>query len=291
MLQYLVSGVAVGAAYGLVALGFVITYQGAKFFNFAHGEFFMLGALLTFWFVVFLGVPTFVAIALGAAVVTAVGMVAERLVFRRFVLAGVPAINLIIASLGLSSVIRGVSMATWGPEPHSVPRVVGGEPVVNLGPAVLQTDLAVLVLVTVGLSGMVFGLYRYTRMGVAIRATADRIRVVGIFGIELRHVLPMVLAISALLGAVAGGMVAPTFKAQVAMGVPILVKAFAAAILGGLNNIWGALLGGVALGVAESFTSQYVGANWSEVLTFSVVLVMLAVRPQGLLGKREIVKV
>lgn len=290
MLQYLLTGLGIGCMYALVALGFVITYQGAKFFNFAHGESFMLGAMGAFALTTGLDIPVVPAILIAGGGVSVLAMVAERVVFRRFVVTGSPAINAIIASIGLASLIRGTSQAAWGPDPESVPHVISG-PGVTIGGAVIQRDLVVMMVATVLISALIYVLYRRTRAGVAIRATADRIRLVGLFGIELRTVLRSVFALAAFLGAIAGGLAAPLFKAQVTMGTNVLIKGFAAAILGGLTNIWGALVGGIALGVAESFGSRYIATSWTDVLSFGLVILMLVVKPEGLLGKRQVEKV
>lgn len=283
MLQYLLTGISIGCIYGIVALGFAITFQGARFFNFAHGELFMLGALLSFAFVDG-GFPVVAAVPVAAVLTGLVAMASERLVFRRFVVRGAAPINTIIASIGLAAVIRGTSMAMWGPGPKNVPSIVGGESI-SIAGAVVQRDFVLILLVTISICALTFVVFQMTRIGVAIRATADRIHLVGLFGIDIRRVLAAIFFIAGFLGAIAGGLVAPVFKAQVTMGIPILIKGFAAAILGGLSNVWGALAGGIALGIIESFSSRYGSSQWSDVLTFSVVLIMLMIRPQGMLGK------
>jgi branched-chain amino acid transport system permease protein len=290
ILQYVLSGLAVGCVYGLVALGFVITYQGARFFNFAHGELYMLGAMLTFALAGSGRMPTLVAVVVGGLVVGLVAATTEVLVFRRFVVTGAPPINAIIASIGLAALFRGLAQLQWGPDSYSLPNVLGGPPVSIFG-AIVQRDLVVLMVATVVLSALVYELYRHTRLGVAIRATAERIRMVGIFGVEIRRVLPLVFALAGVLAGIGGGLVAPTFKAQVFIGTTVLIKGFAAAILGGLSNTWGALAGGLALGVAESFGSRWFGATWVDIFAFTIVLVMLTVRPTGLLGRTTLEKV
>ncbi|HWK26896.1 MAG TPA: branched-chain amino acid ABC transporter permease [Solirubrobacter sp.] len=288
MLQYLLSGLGIGCVYGLVALGFALTYQAARFFNFAHGAFFMLGAMGAYA-LVRAGVPVGLAVPGAALVVGAFAVVCERLVFRRFVLGGQGEINTIVVAIGLASIIRGVSVAVWGPQPQSVPSLVPGD-AISLGGAVVRRELLVIMVITAIVAAALFWLLQRTRAGVAMRATADDLPLVGAFGIDVRVVLPTVLFISGLLAGIAGALVAPVFKAQPVMDVPMLIKGLAAAILGGLGNPWGALVGGLCLGVIESFGSRYGGSSWADVITYAVILVMLVMRPEGLLGKRTLEK-
>ena len=288
MLQYLLSGLGIGCVYGLVALGFALTYQAARFFNFAHGAFFMLGAMGAYA-LVDAGAPIGLAVPGAALAVGAFAVVCERLVFRRFVLGGEGEINTIVVAIGLASIIRGVSVAVWGPQPRSVPSLVPGDAVTIFG-AVLRRELLVIMVVTAVVAALLFWLLQRTRAGVAMRATADDLPLVGAFGIDVRVVLPAVLLISGILAGVAGALVAPIFKAQPVMDVPMLIKGLAAAILGGLTNPWGALVGGLCLGVIESFGARWGGSSWAEVITYAVILVMLVIRPEGLLGKRTLEK-
>lgn len=289
LFQYLVIGVSIGCVYGLVAIGLVITFKGARFFNFAHGEYYMLGAILTFAFTA-KGLSIFVAAVLAGLGVAILALIVERAVFRRFVVAGTAPINAIIASLGLASLIRGLAIAVWGPAPKNVPSLVEGPPISIYG-SLLPRDLAVVMGVTVFASACFFLLLKLTRIGVAMRATADRLHLVGLFGIDIRMILPLIFVISGFLGGVAGATISPFLKAQATMGMPVLIKAFAAAILGGLENPWGALMGGIGLGIAESLSARYISSSWSDVISYSIVLVVLVLRPQGLLGKSQTAKV
>lgn len=288
MLQYVLSGLGLGCVYGLVALGFALVYQAARFFNFAHGAFFMLGAMGAYALTA-AGLSIYLAVVGAALAVGAFAVVCERVVFRRFVLGGQGEINTIVVAIGLGSIIRGVSVAIWGPQPHSVPSLVPGEPVSIFG-AVLRRDLVLIILVTAAVAAVLFWLLRRTRAGVAMRATADDLPLVGAFGIDVRVVLPGVLLLSGVLAGLAGALVAPVFKAQPILDVPILIKGLAAAILGGLTNPWGGLVGGLALGVIESLGGRYISSSWSDVITYAVILLMLVVRPEGLLGKRVMEK-
>jgi branched-chain amino acid transport system permease protein len=284
MLQYVLSGLGIGCVYGLVAMGFALTFQAARFFNFAHGAFFMLGAMGTFA-LVDAGLSIYLAVIAAALAVGLFAVACERWVFRRFVLGGEGEINTIVVAIGLASIIRGVSVAVWGPQPRSVPSLVPGEAFTIFG-AVLRRDLVVVMAVTAALAAFLFWLLRRTRAGVAMRATADDLPLVGAFGIDVRVVLPAVLLLSGVLAGLAGGLVAPIFKAQPVMDVPMLIKGLAAAILGGLATPWGGLVGGLFLGVIEGLGGRYVSTAWADVITYAVILAMLVVRPEGLLGKR-----
>jgi branched-chain amino acid transport system permease protein len=283
MLQYLLSGLGIGCVYGLVALGFALTFQAARFFNFAHGAMFMLGAMGAYA-LTDAGVPIALAIPLAALAVGVLAVVLERGIFRRFVLGGQGEINTIVVAIGLASIIRGVSVAVWGPQPNSVPELVPGDSVTIFG-AVLQRELLLIMAVTAVVAGALWWLLQRTRAGVAMRATADDLPLVGAFGIDVRVVLPVVLLISGVLAGLAGALIAPIYKAQPVMDVPMLIKALAAAILGGLTNPWGAMVGGLCLGVIESFGAHWGGSSWADVITYAVILVMLMIRPEGLLGK------
>lgn len=283
MLQYILSGLGIGCVYGLVALGFALTYQAARFFNFAHGALFMLGAMFAFA-LASAGASAYVAVIGAAIMVGVLAAVLERVVFRRFVLGGAGELNTIVVAIGLASIIRGGAVAVWGPQPQSVPSLVPGDSLTIFG-AVLPRGLAVIMVVTAVVALALFWLFRRTRAGVAMRATADDLPLVGAFGIDVRIVLPAVLLLSGLLAGLAGAMVAPIFKAQPIMDVSMLIKGLAAAILGGLTNPWGGLVGGLALGVIEALASRYISSSWSEVVTYAVILAMLVLRPEGLLGK------
>jgi branched-chain amino acid transport system permease protein len=288
MLQYVLSGLGIGCVYGLVALGFALTFQAARFFNFAHGAFFMLGAMGAYA-LTDAGLSVYLAVPCAALLVGVFAVVCERVVFRRFVLGGEGEINTIVVAIGLASIIRGVSVAVWGPQPQSVPSLVPGDAAIVFG-AALRRELIVVMVVTAAVAAFLFWLLRATRAGVAMRATADDLPLVGAFGIDIRVVLPAVLLLSGVLAGLAGALIAPIFKAQPVMDVPMLIKGLAAAILGGLTNPWGALVGGLCLGVIEALGSRYGGSSWAEVITYAVILLMLVVRPEGLLGKRTLEK-
>jgi branched-chain amino acid transport system permease protein len=282
--QILLNGVIVGSIYALVAAGFVIVYRSVSMFNFAQTEYYTLGGMLFGTLLASAGMPFLVALALTAVAGAAVGVASERLAFRRLLLVQAPQVNLIIASIALAIILRSLILLAWGPDARRVPSL-GDDPVKLVGLLVTPQQGFIVAATAATVAAMYLLLHR-TKLGLALRATASNRTVAGLMGVPLAMVLPVAFALSAVVGALGGVLVAPILLAQFSMGQAILVKAFAAAILGGLASLPGVIVGGLVVGLAENLAGAYVSSAYKDVVAFAVLLLVLAVRPSGILGSR-----
>lgn len=287
--QILLNGVIVGSIYALVAAGFVIVYRSVSMFNFAQTEYYTLGGMLFGTLLASAGMPFLVALALTAVAGAAVGVASERLAFRRLLLVQAPQVNLIIASIALAIILRSLILLAWGPDARRVPSL-GDDPVKLVGLLVTPQQGFVVAATAATVAAMYLLLHR-TKLGLALRATASNRAVAGLMGVPLAMVLPVAFALSAMVGALGGVLVAPILLAQFSMGQAILVKAFAAAILGGLSSLPGVIVGGLVVGLAENLAGAYVSSAYKDVVAFAVLVLVLAVRPSGILGSRAEEKV
>jgi branched-chain amino acid transport system permease protein len=287
--QTIMSGIVVGSIYALVALGFVVVYRSVAMFNFAQTEYYTLGGMLFSTLLSQYHVPLAFAILLTMAAAAAVGVLTERFAFRRLLLIGARPANLIIVSLALAVVLRSIILLLWGTDARSV-ATLGNEPIAIAGLLVTRQQIFIVVSTVVVVAALQLFMHR-TRLGLGLRATASNRTMAGLMGIPLTSMLALSFALSAGVGALGGILVAPIVLAQYSMGQAILVKAFAAAILGGLSNIQGVIVGGLVIGLAENLAGAYFSSAYKDVIAFAVLLVVLAVRPSGILGGRSEEKV
>ncbi len=282
--QILLNGIIVGSIYALVAIGFVVVYRSVAMFNFAQTEYYTLGGMLFATLLAVTGLPFLIALLATAAAGALVGIVSERVAFRRLLLVQAPPVNVIIASIALGIILRSLILLAWGPDAYRVPSL-GDDPITLVG--LLVTPQQVFVVAATAITvGLVYLFLQKTRLGLALRATASNRTVAGLMGVPLGVVLPVSFGLSAGLGALGGLLVAPIMLAQFSMGQAILVKALAAGILGGLSSIPGVIVGGLVVGLAENLAGAYISSAYKDVVGFAVLIVVLAVRPSGILGAR-----
>jgi branched-chain amino acid transport system permease protein len=282
--QILLNGIIVGSIYALVAIGFVVVYRSVAMFNFAQTEYYTLGGMLFATLLAVTGLPFLIALLATAAAGALVGIVSERVAFRRLLLVQAPPVNVIIASIALGIILRSLILLAWGPDAYRVPSL-GDDPITLVG--LLVTPQQVFVVAATAITvGLVYLFLQKTRLGLALRATASNRTVAGLMGVPLGVVLPVSFGLSAGLGALGGLFVAPIMLAQFSMGQAILVKALAAGILGGLSSIPGVIVGGLVVGLAENLAGAYISSAYKDVVGFAVLIVVLAVRPSGILGTR-----
>jgi branched-chain amino acid transport system permease protein len=298
-LQQLINGLTLGAIYAVVALGYTMVYGIIQLINFAHGEVVMLGAMVAYSVIGALaasGMPplAIVLAATGCAVLACmlVGYAMERIAYRP--LRGAPRLAPLITAIGISIILQHLAMLAWSRNPLAFPQIIptrsydiGGATITNVQVAIMAISLAMMA----GLAALV---YR-TRLGTAMRATAQDPRVAALMGIDADRIIAVTFVIGAALAAVAGVMVASYYGiAHYAMGSQLGLKAFCAAVLGGIGNIPGAMLGGVLLGLVEALGAGYIGdltgnvfgSNYQDVFAFIVLIAVLVLRPSGLLGER-----
>lgn len=283
LLQYLLSGISTGAIYALIGIGFAIIYNSTEIINFAQGELVMLGGMLTVFFLDTLDIPLPLVILLAVLSSTAVGVVFERLVIHP--LKSPSPLSLIIITIGGSILIRGIAMLVWGKDTHAVPPFSGSDPIFIGSATILPQHLWIIALtsVAIGLNKLFF---THTITGKAMRACAVNRRAAGLVGIDVRRMVFFSFAISSALGSLAGIIVAPLTMTSYDVGIMLGLKGFCAAIIGGLSGGIGTVMGGLILGVLESMGAGLVSSGYKDAIAFLILLIILFVRPQGLLGRR-----
>lgn len=281
LLQFLMSGVTVGAVYALVALGFTIIYNASDVVNFAQGEFVMLGGMITVMAYT-AGTPLPLA-TLAAVVATAVlGVAMNKLAIEPA--RGAPVVSLVIITIGVSIFIRGAAQLVFGKQIHTFPAFSGDDPIRILGATILPQSLWVIA----GSIAVFVGLWLFftrTLLGRAVLATSNNRLAAQLVGINTPFVMTLSFAMSAGIGALAGVLVTPITMTSYDVGLAFALKGFAAAMLGGMGNPKGALLGGFLLGVLEGLTAGYISSQYKDAAAFIVILAVLFFLPQGLFGR------
>lgn len=280
-LQYLLSGITKGSVYAVVAVGFNLIYSATGILNFAQGEFVMLGGMLAITFAQFMPLP--VAIAAAVAVVAIIGCMLEVTFFRRLKKHSI--LHMIIITMGLSIVIQEVALHVWDEQVRSLPYFTGNEiSSIDVFGATISPQV-LWVLGTVGFSVLMLQLFlRFTLKGCAMRACSSNPEAAMLSGVNISNMRTLSFGLSAALGALAGCVISPITMTHYEAGAPLAIKGFAAAIVGGLGNPTGAVVGGVLIGVLEAFSVSKLPAAYNDVSAFVVLLLVLFVRPHGLFG-------
>ena len=284
----IVSGLCMGGMYGLLALGFHITYAVSSTVNFAQGTSLMLGAVLCYLFSVTLGWPILPAVAAALALCAAWGMLIERVAVRPFVRARSNAWLMSTVAVGI--IVENVVLFTFGKEPRSLVLPVSGEAFSLGGLAVSPLQIAILVVAI----GVALGLHAFTtrtRYGKALLAIVQNPAAASLMGIDVTRAVMLCYAASTVLAGIAGILIAPLFAVSADMGTLFGIKAFAVAILGGLGSARGVVVAGFVFGVAEAMITSLLGSGYTNILAFLLVIVALAIRPHGLFGTAAVKKV
>ena len=284
----LITGLGLGSMYGLVALGFHITFAVSGTVNFAQGSAVTLGAVLGYALGVTVGWPMPVAI-LGALTGCALlGLVVERLLVRPFVEKGSDA--WLLATVAGGIVLDNAMLFTFGKEPRSLPSALAVKPIEILGTGIYPLQLLIPV-VGLGVAFAIRTLFRRTDLGRVLLAVAQNADSARLMGIDVRRTVAYAFALSALLAGAAGLLIAPLFSVSAEMGALFGIKAFAVAILGGIGSATGVVLAGLLYGVLEAGVTATLGSTYTQLVVFSVIILALALRPDGLLGRAAINKV
>lgn len=287
LLQFAFSGLTVGAVYALVALGFTLIYNASDVVNFAQGEFVMLGGMITV-FLHLAGVPLPIAAALAIVGTVLVGL--GLYVFAIDPARGSSAVTVIIITIGASIFLRGVAQVVFDKRFHALPHWFGSEPIRFGGAAILPQSLVVLAGAAI-IVALIFFIIDRTILGRAILATAANRLAARLVGIPVRKIVALSFALSAAIGAVAGILVTPVTLTSYDVGTLLALKGFAAAMLGGMGSAVGAVVGGILLGLAESFGAGLISSKYKDAIAFLIILATLFVRPQGLFGKKSVERV
>lgn len=300
-IQQIINGLVLGSMYALVALGYTMVYGVLNLINFAHGDVLMIGAMVAVTILQIVqkvapdlpGVVKLIIAILGAIpVCVLVNIIIERVAYRR--LRNAPRLAPLITAIGVSILLQTFAMMIWGRSPIPFPQVMPSEPYEIFGALISPTQVMLLVLATIAMAALVL-LVEKTRMGRAMRATAENPRVAGLMGVDSNKVIVLTFAIGAALAAVAGVMWGANYaSAQFAMGFVPGLKAFSAAVLGGIGNIYGAMVGGILLGLIESLgagyigdlTGNFLGSHYQDIFAFIVLIIVLTLRPSGIMGER-----
>ena len=280
-LQYVISGATVGATYGLAALGFTIIYNSTEIINFAQGEFVMLGGMLAVFLLRWGGVPLPLAVPLAVLIVTAAGVLVNRAAIRP--VKGRPPLTMIIITIGLSILLRGGAMLVFGKDTFSLRAFSGGGPIQVGGATLLPQSLWVFGVTILTVLGMKLFFDR-TLTGKAMLACSSDRKAASLMGIHVESMATFSFAFAAFVGALGGVILAPITLTSYDAGILLGVKGFAACILGGLGNPFGAVIGGVLLGILESLGAGFISSGYKDAIAFIIMLALLFWRPSGLLG-------
>ncbi|WP_293825875.1 branched-chain amino acid ABC transporter permease [uncultured Parolsenella sp.] len=281
----LINGLSLGSVYAIIALGYTMVYGIAKMLNFAHGDIIMVGGYVCFCAVNYLGLPAGVGVLLSIVACTVLGIVVERLAYKP--LRNAPSLDVLITAIGVSYFLQNAALLIWGSDTKSFPSVVD-LPSVSLFDG--QLVISAITIVTV-LSGIVvmIALTAFTgktRMGKAMRACSEDRGAATLMGINVNSTISLTFAIGSGLAAIAGVLMCSAYPTLIpTTGSLPGIKAFTAAVIGGIGSIPGAFVGGLVLGVIEIFAKAYVGTQLADAIVFGVLIVVLLVKPSGLLGK------
>ncbi|ESR23728.1 High-affinity branched-chain amino acid transport system permease protein LivH [Lutibaculum baratangense AMV1] len=285
----LITGLGLGSMYGLLALGFYVTYVVSNTVNFAQGSTMMLGAVICFTFWVTFGWPAPIAVVVVLLACTLWGVVVERVAVRPFVRRGSDA--WLMATVALGIVIDNVVLFTFGRDPRGMPATPLVTDTFDLAGLRVQPQQVLIPIVGLGLAVALTVFSRRTRHGLAMMAVVQNQAAARLMGINVGMAVSGAFALSGFFAGVAGILIAPLFTISSTMGTLFGIKAFAVAILGGITNPWGVMFAGLLYGVAEAMITASFGSTYTQIVAFTLVIVALALRPDGLFGRAEVKKV
>lgn len=279
-------GLSIGMIYALVAIGISLIYSGLDVVHFAHGEIYMLGAFIGLVIYEKLKLP-FPVVLVGSMIVTGlVGVFIERVFYRRILRGGggytVAGMAMVICGFGMSIVLQNVAFLIWGARALPFP-VSYGMPI-ELGNVTLPAAYVWIVVAALALMTGLHLFLKKTRLGLAVRAVAGNKEIAALMGIDVGLTISVIFGVACALGAAAGVLVGPINYVQVQMGIGVLVKAFAAAVIGGFGSLPGAVLGGLLVGVTESLGAGYLSGSYKDIYAFVLLIIVLMVRPAGMFG-------
>ncbi len=284
VLQIVISGIAQGCIYGLIALGFVLIYKATETVSFAQGELMMLGAFAGLACMTLLGFPFWLAVPCAVLAMAVIGVALERVVIRPIL--GQPAFSIVMLTIGIGYVARGAitMLPNIGTETYTLP-VPYKDQVWKLGALVLNVEQMAVIATTAVLSVALYGLFKYSKLGVAMQASSQNQLAAYYMGIPVKRLNGLVWGLAAGVAAIAGLLLAPITFVHANMGF-IGLKAFPAAVVGGFGSLPGAIVGGMIIGVVEALSGFFMPEGFKDIAAYVVVLVMLMVKPNGLFGEK-----
>jgi len=281
-LQQIFNGLTMGSIYSLLAVGVTMIYKSLGMLNFAHGDMMMVSAFICLSLIKF-GVPLYLAIVLAAITAACLGFVLERFYYRKLEFSSF--VNMLIASVGVSFVMRNSSIVIWGTSPQLFPQIFSTTPI-NIGGFLINPQSIGVISVAAVLATLLQLFFYKTKAGKCMRVAASDAEAASMLGINVTKCRLLTFVISSALAAIAGILLAPMSYVRIDMSILVGLKAFAAAILGGIGNVVGALVGGVLLGLIEALGANYISTAYKDVIAFLVLFVVLFVKPTGLFAKR-----
>jgi branched-chain amino acid transport system permease protein len=287
LLQFVFSGLTVGAIYALVALGFTLIYKASDIINFAQGEFVMLGGMTTV-FVALIGVPLPLAALIAIISTTIIGLALHRFAIEPARAAS--PVALIMITIGASIFLRGIAQILFDRRFHSLPPLFGSDPIKVGGAAILPQSLVVLASAMIIVTLLWLFIDR-TLLGKAVIATAANRLAARLVGVDTRRIIAFSFAVSAAIGAIAGILITPITLTSYDVGILLALKGFAAAMLGGIGSALGAVVGGLLIGLFEALAAGYLSSNYKDAVAFLIILIVLIAIPQGLFGRAKIERV
>ncbi len=284
-LQYLINGLSIGSIYAIIALGYTMVYGIAKMLNFAHGDVIMIGAYISYCVMIYLELPPVVAVVAAIAVCTLLGVLIEGLAYRP--LRGAPSLAVLITAIGVSYFLQNAAQLIWGAAQKTYSSVVSLEPIRLFNGQLLITGEVIVTVVTSALVMLLLSFFTgKTRMGKAMRAVSEDRDAAQLMGIPVNRTIAVTFAIGSALAAIAGVLLCSASPAlKPTTGSMPGIRAFTAAVFGGIGSIPGAMLGGIVLGVIEELAKGLISTQFSDAIVFGVLILVLLVKPTGLLGK------
>lgn len=276
------SGLALGAVYALVAIGYNIVFLSQKTFNFAQAALMMLGAFIAYVGIVVWGLPWWIAGIIAAIIVGAVAALEERIAIRPVK----DAHNLLVTTLGASIIIEGVAQLIWGGEPHRVPFLLGDQVLDFFGGRVYPVEIALVVLVVL----LVVGLTQYAKRsltGIALLGMSEDREAAQLRGVNVRRFAFLAFVFTGVLAGFMGVFVGPKTYAVATLGASLALKGFVVLAIGGFGSLWGTLAGGVIVGLTEALATRYIGGDYANLSVFLILIVILMVKPTGLFTRRR----
>ncbi len=284
-LQYLINGISIGSVYAIIALGYTMVYGIAKMLNFAHGDVIMIGAYMSFCATNYLGLPAVAGILIAMVVCTVLGILIEALAYKP--LRGASSLAVLITAIGVSYFLQNAALLLWGSAPKTFTSIVTFAPIKLFGGQLTITgEVIVTILASIAIMVGLTLFTTKTRMGKAMRAVSEDRDAAQLMGINVNQTISMTFAIGSCLAAIAGVLLCSTVPTlQPTTGSMPGIRAFTAAVFGGIGSIPGDMLGGILLGIIETMTKAYLSTQFSDAIVFLVLILVLLVRPAGLMGK------
>lgn len=281
-LQLLVGGIAVGCIYSLIGLGYSLIYSASGLMSFVQGEIFMLGAFVAFTLHISFNIPFLLSVVLSMLVMFVFGILLERGMIGPLLRKGSKQIHIVLATIGLSIFLQNFAMLVWGTEVKNFPSAFGDKPISIGSISIIPQQIAIVVITLACMLAIHFFMSK-TKMGTSLRAAAQDPMAAGVVGINVPWTIGLAWALAAVLSAIAGILLAPIYGVYAKMGALLSTKGFAAAVLGGYGNMYGAIIGGLIFGIVETMAAGYLSSSLKDIISFGVLILVLFVMPSGIL--------